>query len=214
MTYRVRIYSWKNPSLAYTVQTLWVNIDVPSDDPELQEKIIFGLEYNKIHIMFNINDEKQGKCKVHEIIPFPEYPGYTEAGSILIDLNNSLEAYSIEPDIKMHINAYTDIMDHLNAARSLLYEYCDGKSFKEIIPITHMLTDIKGKLTKMFKEHNKSHYNLIIKRYSDIVEQKVMEGLQNGTITQVDDNVYKTTHYGDEFTKGPDGLWKQTSFGM
>lgn len=213
MVYKVCLHSWEKPNLVTTIQIVWVNIDIPSDDPELKEKIIFGLQYNRINIIFNYDDEKYGKCKVHEIIPFSEYPGYDIVGSELIDLNNSLEAYATTSEIKININTYTDIIKHLTAARSGLLTHCDTKTVKHIMPVFHMLSNALLTLRKLFEKFNYKHYRLIQKRNSESLEIYIKNGIKNGTLTQTEDGGYKN-RYGDKYEKDSDGLWKQTSFGM
>jgi len=93
MIYKVIMKKMQGPTLSYYTQVWWVNIDVPSNDEKLEEKILFGLKYNKYPTLKEHEDVGYGGVTI-EVIPFPEYPGLGTAQSDLLDLNNSVSVFT------------------------------------------------------------------------------------------------------------------------
>ena len=194
MYYKITITKQKKARIEYITQVFWVEIDVPSTDPQLKDKILFGLNYLRYETIYDEVLVGHGGMKM-EIIPI------SDPLEPCINLNETLAPFeeSFKKD-KFTLERLDDINKAFNDAISTLFKTIDKDRAKPTLKLIHELAMLRADVVKLFdsdperKEARAKRGDLNLRKY-------VEEGVNDGTLTKDENGDYRSI-YGDCY--GPD----------
>ena len=114
---------------------------------------------------------------------------------------------------KFTYDAYKEAYNAIQDAGLKLYKCCGGKDTKEILEIKKELDAVKIKLSDLYNR-DPERVAEAERINSDIIEARIKEGLEKGSIYQGEDGIYR---YKTPTSNGyicENGVWKVAFLGL